>query len=59
MGWTFHTHGRNYKFVKKFWSENLKERDDMGDLDADGELILKWTLNEQGVKDCTGFNWLE
>jgi hypothetical protein len=29
----------------KFWSENLKVRDNLGDLDVDKRIILKWILN--------------
>jgi len=27
-----------------FWSENLKERDNLGDLDVEEKIILEWTL---------------
>jgi hypothetical protein len=30
----------------KFWSENLKVRDNFGDQDVNGEIILKWILSE-------------
>jgi hypothetical protein len=52
------THGRNEKFTKKFWSENLKGRDDSEDLDVDGMLILKRLLGKLGGKMWTGFIWL-
>jgi hypothetical protein len=30
----------------KFWSENVKGRDNLENLDADGRIILKWILRK-------------
>jgi hypothetical protein len=39
----------------RFWSGNLKEGDNLEDLNVDGEIILKWILGKQGGKVWTGF----
>jgi hypothetical protein len=31
----------------KFWSENLKGRDNLESLGVDGRIVLKWILNNQ------------
>jgi len=36
----------------KFWSENLKGRDDSGDLSVDGRIILEMILGK-----CVGKAW--
>jgi hypothetical protein len=33
----------------KFWSENRKERDHLGDLAIDGRITLKWILRKYCV----------
>jgi hypothetical protein len=30
--------------------EHLKGRDHLGDLDADGKMLLKWILKKQGLE---------
>jgi hypothetical protein len=42
----------------KFWSENLKERDDSEDLSAGGRIVLDWILGTYGEKLWNGFIWL-
>ena len=41
-----------------FWWGNLEERNHLEDLSVDGSIILKWTLNKEGVRVWAGFNWL-
>jgi hypothetical protein len=39
-------------------SENLKERNHLGDLGVDGNIILKCVLKTQSVRVWSGLNWL-
>jgi hypothetical protein len=39
----------------KFWSENLKGRDNSEDKGVDGRIILDWMLQKYGGKVWTGF----
>jgi hypothetical protein len=39
----------------RFWSENLKGRIPLGDLGADGRIILEWIVVEYGGKVRNGF----
>ena len=40
-----------------FWWRNLKERDQWGDPDVDGRIILRWIFGKwEGVE--TGWSWL-
>jgi hypothetical protein len=41
----------------KFYSGNLKERDPLGDVDADGRKTLKLTMKEYCVRMRTGLIW--
>jgi hypothetical protein len=41
------------KYIKKFWSENLKGRDHLEDLGGDERIILKWTLRKLGGRVWT------
>jgi hypothetical protein len=43
---------------RKFWSENLKRKDQLGDTGVDGRMTLRWILRKKGVRIRTGFNWL-
>jgi hypothetical protein len=43
----------------KYWSENMKERDDLENRDKDGRLIWKWILKKQGVRVWTWFAWIK
>jgi hypothetical protein len=40
-----------------FWCENLKERDQWGDLCVDGRIIIKWTFRKWNVGVWTGLSW--
>jgi hypothetical protein len=42
----------------KFWSQNLKGRDHVEDLDVDGRIILQCILGTYDGKVWTGFIWL-
>jgi hypothetical protein len=46
------------KNAYKFWSENLKGRGHSEDVSANGRMILKWILEEQGGKLWTECIWL-
>jgi hypothetical protein len=35
------THKRDEKLIQNFWSENLKGRNHIEDIDIDGRIILK------------------
>jgi len=41
----------------KCWSENVKGRECLEDLDVDGRIILEWILEIQGGKVWTGCFW--
>jgi len=42
----------------KFWSENLKGRDHLGDFGVHGVIIFKQGLKEQFVRTWIGLMWL-
>jgi hypothetical protein len=44
--------------MRKFWSENLKERDHSEDLDIAGRIILECIIVKWGEKLWSGFIWL-
>jgi hypothetical protein len=39
------------------WLKNLKGRDNMEELGIEGKIILKWTLDQQGMTVWTGCMW--
>ena len=42
----------------RFWWGNLRERDNWGDQDVDGQIILRWIFRKcEGVVG-TGWSWL-
>ena len=42
-----------------FWWGNLRERDQWGDQDVDGRIILRWIFRKwEGVVVGTGRSWL-
>jgi len=58
MGGACNTHERFEKWIKKFWSENLKGRNHSEDLGIDGKIILERILWKQIGKVWTGFIWV-
>lgn len=50
--------GGSKKTHTRFWSENLKERDDLENLGVDGMIILQFILKDHGVRLSTVFNWI-
>jgi len=42
----------------KFWSENLKGRDNLKDISVDEMTELKWFLKKQHTRLLIGFIWL-
>jgi hypothetical protein len=42
----------------RFWCENLRERDQWGDPDADGRIILRRIFRKWDVGVWTGSSWL-
>jgi len=41
-----------------FWWGGLRERDNWGDPDADGRIILRWIFRKCDVGVWTGSSWL-
>jgi len=41
-----------------FWWGNLEERDNFGDTDVDGRIILRWIFSKWEVGLCTRSIWL-
>jgi len=52
VGGTCSTHGRDEKYITKFWLNNLKGRDQLEDTDVYGKIILDCIY---GGKVWTGF----
>jgi hypothetical protein len=46
------------KCMPGFWSENLRERDHLGDPGVDGRIILRWNFRKWDVGVWTGLSWL-
>jgi len=44
--------------VQGFWWGNLRERDQWGDPDADGRIILRWIFRKWEGVVRTGWSWL-
>ena len=42
-----------------FWWGNLRERDHLGDLGADGRIILRWIFRKWDVGVWAGSSWLK
>jgi hypothetical protein len=53
--WGHAIHMGEMRNVYKFWSENLKGRDYLEDLDVDGMVISEWILGKQDGKNV---EWL-
>jgi hypothetical protein len=45
--------------VYKFWWENLRERNNWGDPDVDGKIVLRQILRKLDVEVWTGMSWLK
>jgi hypothetical protein len=43
---------------QRFWYGNLRETDNVEDLGLDRRIRLKWILQKQDGKACTGWIWL-
>jgi hypothetical protein len=41
-----------------FWWENLWERDQLGDPDVDGKIVLRWIYKKWDTDVWTGSSWL-
>jgi hypothetical protein len=41
-----------------FQSENVKDKDNLGDPGVDGRIELKWILSQWKMSVWTAFNWL-
>jgi hypothetical protein len=58
MGGAYNTNGRNERCTQFFFFlENLKERDNLEDLAANGRIILRYILRKLGERLGTGFVW--
>ena len=44
--------------LTRFWCENLRERDHLGDTGVDGRIILRWIFRKWDVGIWTGSIWL-
>ena len=58
MGGACGTYGRKREVYIRFWWGNLKERDQWGDQDVDGRIILRWIFRKWEVVVGTGWSWL-
>ena len=41
----------------RFWCGNLRERDNWGDEEVDGRIILRWLFRKRGGVVGTGWSW--
>jgi len=57
MRWARHV-ARRGEGCTGFWWGNLRERDDWGDPDADGRIILRWMFRKWKRVVGTGWSWL-
>ena len=49
---------RKREVCTRFWWGNLRERDQMGDQDVDGRVILIWIFRKWEGVVGTGWSWL-
>jgi hypothetical protein len=57
MGRACSTHGciEKYTYIE-LWREGQKKRDQCGDIDLDGRIILRWILKDIGLG---GIDWID
>jgi len=53
-GWEFSTYGGG-EFHAEFWWGNLRERNHLEDLDAEGRMILNWIFKKRDW----GMDWID
>ena len=58
MGGACGAYGGGEGCVHRFWWGNLRERDHLGDPDADGRIILRWIFRKWEGVVGTGWSWL-
>ena len=58
MRWVGHVARMEGEVCTRFWRGNLRERDNWGDQDVDGRIILKWILRKWEGVVGTGWSWL-
>jgi len=49
MGGACSAYGREERRIRGFGGGNLRERDHLGNLDADGRIILRWIFRKWDV----------
>jgi hypothetical protein len=57
--WAGHVAGMGEgELCTEFWWGNLRERDNWGDTDVDGRIILRWIFRRSEGVVGTGWSWL-
>jgi hypothetical protein len=60
MGGECGRHGKEEKYIRRFWWENLKEKDPLEKKNrCSGKIIINLTLNKWDGKLRSGFIWLK
>jgi len=49
-------YGRQERCIQGFGGENVRERNQLGDLGVDERIIVEWTLRKWEGEVCTGWN---
>jgi len=57
MDRTCSMHGSDERWVKIFWSENLKEKKPLRRFGVERGVILRCTLEKEGLRFRAGFIW--
>lgn len=47
------------RMCTSLWSDNMKKRDNLGELDVDGKNKLRCISQKERVRVWTGLNWLD